>query len=248
MTITLTTLQRMMSNLIIPSIKEKHKKLNLSNLKLRQALSLDDPVVEPHMLNLLHALGYHAKVTNALPNHLVYTSKESLSKTWLLEIDRALSSVRSKSVIAMREMMHESASSSSSTGSSSGSGGGGGGGSGRKKKSPEKLSGPHAAVKCGKETLMIPFSSSSNGMTANDLKKLIGVELGMTEAMSISAGSLKLILKGRVLSGNDTIATTRSYKMKVIVGAFKNKKKKKEERRGGEMFLFFYTTMYTAIC
>ena len=85
-------------------------------------------------------------------------------------------------------------------------------------------------------------------MTANDLKKLIGVELGMTEAMSISAGSLKLILKGRVLSGNDTIATTRSYKMKVIVGAFKNKKKKKEERRGGEMFLFFYTTMYTAIC
>jgi len=242
MTITLTTIQKIILNIIVPSIKEKHKKLNLSNLKLRQTLSLDDPVVEPHMLNLLHAIGYHANVTNALPNHLVYISKESLSKIWILEIDRALSSVRSKSVIAMREMMHESAS-SSNMGSSS-SGGGGDGGSGRRKKSPDKLSGPHAAIKCGKETLMIPFSSSNgSSMTANDLKKLIGVELGMTEVMSISAGSLKLILKGRVLSGNDTIATTRSYKMKVIVGASKKKKKEGEKI----FFRFLIIPLYRSI-
>ena len=101
MTGILQTLQKLIHNLTVDNVKEKHRQLNLSNPKLIQALALNTmraPVTE-----VLHAIGYQLIDNGA---SLRYVYKTSVSKTWSFEINRAIGVVRSKSVIAMREQMH----------------------------------------------------------------------------------------------------------------------------------------------
>ena len=101
MTGILQTLQKLIHNLTVDNVKEKHRSLNLTNPKLIQALALN--TMRAPVMEVLHAIGYQLIDNGA---SLRYVYKTSVSKTWSFEINRAIGVVRSKSVIAMREQMH----------------------------------------------------------------------------------------------------------------------------------------------
>ena len=225
MTTILGTLVKLANNLTVQenTILEKHRTLRTTNNKLRSALSLDDTNVAPHVQHILHAMGYCVTTPDAGLLH--YTSKDSLSATWKFELDRSLGAVRSKSVIAMREIMHkvgESASTTTTTTSSSSSS------NLRSKSSPPKLKGPHVQIKCNNKIYMIPLSEEDTGktITGAQLKEKVAVAMGnVAGGKNVVTSSLKLIKKGKVIADADELSTSKKYKIKVMIQASEEEKK-----------------------
>ena len=102
MTKTLETLSTLIKNVTVPQIKEKHRSLNLKNLKLQNALSLRNQNVRAKVIKLLNLIGYCKKNDDDDENQLlIYCHQHSLSKIWLLEISLVNSprmSVRSANI------------------------------------------------------------------------------------------------------------------------------------------------------
>ena len=225
MTTILGTLVKLANNLIVQEIKEKHRSLRTTNKKLRSSLSLDDTDVAPHVQRILLAMGYCATTPDTV---LHYSSKNSLSATWKVELDRSLGVVRSKSIIAMREIMHKVGESTSTTTnttatttiSSSNL---------RSQSSPPKLKGPHVQIKCNNAIYMIPLSEEDTGktITGAQLKEKVVVAMGNgAEGKNVvTSSSIKLIKKGKVIADADELSTSKKHKIKVMIQATEEEKK-----------------------
>jgi hypothetical protein len=185
MTTILGTLVKLANNLIVQEIKEKHRSLRTTNKKLRSSLSLDDTDVAPHVQRILLAMGYCATTPDTV---LHYSSKNSLSPTWKVELDRSLGVVRSKSIIAMREIMHKVGESTSTTTNTTATTTISSSSNLRSQSSPPKLKGPHVQIKCNNAIYMIPLSEEDTGktITGAQLKEKVVVarETGRKERMS----------------------------------------------------------------
>ena len=212
MTKTLETLSTLIKNVTVPQIKEKHRSLNLKNLKLQNALSLRNQNVRAKVIKLLNLIGYCKKNDDDDENQLlIYCHQHSLSKIWLLEIDHAIGIVRSKSVIAMRDQMHQSSSTTTTTTVVN---------SKLVQTPPKKIKGPLVQVKNGKDIWIIPLPQENDTMTGLELRERIRKHL------KLKAGQTFLLIKkgGNIVSDHDALKTNKKYKMKLLLQSTEEEK------------------------